>query len=296
MPAAVFVESGGPVDVTSVASRLPQKESECQAEEVPAVPAAAEQGDVGRQMERETELSPAGLWHSGCHPEEDGAAAHGQGLPPGCQGDRKWGDPLAASEESGEPGEEGPLGPATKAWVPSQVREDSSTSILELETSDENWTDEDDASREAASTSCLCLEETPPSSVAAPGDTSLPPRLLTTAAADAAATAKPTSLDSAATGERLRLVDDVGSEEAKAAEVDDADALDREDDDAGEGETAEVVGAGCGEKRGASSDEEGEAEAGEAGGVSGAGGEAGSDILPLHHLLESVSCCIIHPC
>lgn len=131
-----------------------------------------------------------------------------------------------------------------------------------------------------ARASPMCLEEAPSSSVAAPGDTSLPSRLLTPAA-DTPAIAKLASLDSAAAGERLRLVDDVGSEEVKAADVD---ALDREDD-AGDGEMAEVVGAARGEKRGASSDEEGEAEAGEAGGVSGAGGEVGSVMLPLHHLL-----------
>lgn len=130
-----FVESGGPVELTSAASRLPQNDSECQAEEVSAVP-PAEQGDVGRQMEWDTELSLAGLRHSGCHPEEDGAATQGQEL--GCHGDPKWGEPLAASDESGDPGEVGPLAPPLKARDPSQVREESSTSMLELETSDEN--------------------------------------------------------------------------------------------------------------------------------------------------------------
>lgn len=82
-----FVESGGPVELTSDASKLPQNAPECHDEGVPAVPVAALDEDESH-VERDTKLSLMGLRHSCGQPEEEGTTKFGQELR-GCQLKRK---------------------------------------------------------------------------------------------------------------------------------------------------------------------------------------------------------------
>lgn len=264
LPPVSLSVSGGPVELTSEASPPTGNISDDQCDDSDEDLASVLE-QLTCQVERDTKVSPIAPGMSCCQLEEEGIPKFEQASLCWIEEWEKDG-PAAPSEESGTQRYPASLSLKELSWV-LDVKGVISTSMLELETSEEKWFEEHEWKLSVESN--LLLEElgqwskeTGNAAVGIPSWLELPEP-----------PGKASSFCEVMRGKEEQLVDDEGSADVLAIEDDDDDDDDENGDDTtteggtDEGDIAEKSELPCWGISRESSDEDGNEEAGDGGGV-----------------------------